>query len=759
MPGSQGAAAPLQSDTVASAVPAAGDTAGLRGTIRIRHCQNIRVIVPYGLLFLFLIALLWPLLLGRSLYWGDLLLYFEPMLQFARGTLQGGRIPLWNPAILCGQPFLGNPQMSVFYPTTLLLPFVPVWLFVSLNTGLHLFLCGAFAYRFLQRWTLGRAAALSGALVYMGSACLVGRIQFPPMIQTAVYFPLLLLCLDACIDSPGVRAWLALALTAALTILAGHAQFAYLIFACGLMYAISRLWRRRRQNEEMPGRPWPHLGIRLAPLLGAFLVGLFAAGAQALPTLQLFRDSAREQMTASQANRFVLEPAHLLTLIMPRFFGHPGSADYWGGGNAWEPALFVGWLPLLLIGYAIGRCGREKQVRFWAIIAFVGIWLAFGKAGGLYWLAYLLVPGISNFHDPARFLFLTTFASAVLTAVGLDAIRLRWRRTNVALFALPCIALPLWYYGQDWNPTTEPAALKRDSTVLRKELKPLRNGRVYSPRRELVWDRYVNYGDFGPSDSRTMAAFLATLVPNTGMQIGIFEASGYEPVPIEASTQLDGLTRKALRRGEPNASHLLSLLQARTLLLPTGASVIDPRLPRVVSGGRVYQSNPGALPPAWLVRRMRRVDGTRRLLTALADPDFQPKKTVLLTGNAPPGYPMEWGPGPASSSTVSLRTPVVVETQRLTSTGMVVKAGDSPAFLVYASAAYPGWKAAIDGVQTRLYRADGALLGVYVPPGRHRVRLWYGPDVYRAGLYLSLLTSAALIAIGMVFKPKVRRRI
>src|SRR5580700_12295893 len=67
-------------------------------------------------LLIFTLALLWPLVCGRSLYWGDIMLYFEPMQRFAAAELKSGRLPLWNPYLLCGQPFLGNPQMGVFYP-------------------------------------------------------------------------------------------------------------------------------------------------------------------------------------------------------------------------------------------------------------------------------------------------------------------------------------------------------------------------------------------------------------------------------------------------------------------------------------------------------------------------------------------------------------------------------------------------------------------------------------------------------------------
>jgi len=66
--------------------------------------------VPIGLLILTLIYF-WPQLMeGRVLYWGDIGLYFAPMSEFLRVNLRVGRLPLWNPLILCGTPYVGNPQ-------------------------------------------------------------------------------------------------------------------------------------------------------------------------------------------------------------------------------------------------------------------------------------------------------------------------------------------------------------------------------------------------------------------------------------------------------------------------------------------------------------------------------------------------------------------------------------------------------------------------------------------------------------------------
>jgi hypothetical protein len=716
---------------------------------------------PYGVLLLFTAALLWPLCIGRSLYWGDITLYFRPMLGFHQEELRQGRLPLWNPYILGGQPFLGNPQMGVFYPMSLLLPFLPVQVFLSLNSVLHLFLCGAFMYLFLCRWTVRRVPALAGAIVYMGSACLVSRLQFPPMIQTAAYFPLLLVCLDGCLDRS--RHWEALfgvAITVGLLVLAAHPQIAYLSLVCSLCYALMRLlsqwhqgWGRREKGEAR----W--VAGRLLPLIAAGAVGLLLTSVQILPALQLLTESPREEMTTGQANRFFLEPMHLLTLIAPRFFGNPASGDYWGGGNAWEPTVFVGWLPLLCIGYAVARCGREALVRFWAVVALLGLWLALGTAGGLYWLAFNVVPGLSNFHDPARFLFLMTFSFAVLSAVGLDALRARtqararWRGAGMSLLALPGVALPLWWYGQDWNPTI--SGIGHRVLEIRSGLIPRPGvGRLYLPAHELYWNRYIKegYSDYGPTDARYLTGLRDTWMPNLGMEARLEAASGYEPVPISAPAALDGLSRLALKRGEPNLSRLLSLLNGNPLVLPVRLPAADPRLQAAGTQAQIsLWRDRDALPRAWLVRKTRHIEGKMRISAALAAPDFQPSETAIVSGQEGDRFALEWGSGgvralPTAPVTLREETPVY--------TDMQADAGAAPAYLVYASTAYPGWRVTVDGRPSILSRTNGANLGVALPPGVHRIVFRYLPDVYRVGLYLSLLACGALAAAaGLLRRP------
>src|SRR5436189_64424 len=57
---------------------------------------------------------------------GDVFTYFYPYWQFRNVALRAGQIPLWNPYIFMGAPFLANSQAGVLYP--------PNWPLIWLDT-------------------------------------------------------------------------------------------------------------------------------------------------------------------------------------------------------------------------------------------------------------------------------------------------------------------------------------------------------------------------------------------------------------------------------------------------------------------------------------------------------------------------------------------------------------------------------------------------------------------------------------------------
>lgn len=62
---------------------------------------------------------------------------------------------------------------------------------------------------------------------------------------------------------------------------------------------------------------------------------------------------------------------------------------------------------------------------------------------------------------------------------------------------------------------------------------------------------------------------------------------------------------------------------------------------------------------------------------------------------------------------------------------------------------HTGWKSFIDGVETKIYRANHGFRGIVVPKGNHKIEFIYRPDSFVISKYLSL-TFSSIIMLGLI---------
>jgi hypothetical protein len=63
---------------------------------------------------------------------------------------------------------------------------------------------------------------------------------------------------------------------------------------------------------------------------------------------------------------------------------------------------------------------------------------------------------------------------------------------------------------------------------------------------------------------------------------------------------------------------------------------------------------------------------------------------------------------------------------------------NQPGMLIVAAAWYPGWRAWVDGQESRVYPVDGIFQGVELMSGKHQVDLRFDPSDFRNGTYVSI---------------------
>ena len=124
-----------------------------------------------------------------------------------------------------------------------------------------------------------------------------------------------------------------------------------------------------------------------------------------------------------------------------------------------------------------------------------------------------------------------------------------------------------------------------------------------------------------------------------------------------------------------------------------------------------------------------------RVLKFMQSRQFMPHAMAVLE-EAPP-FPIE----PSAENAVKIDS---YDIHNITLTAQVAK----PAHLVLSEIFYSaGWKAYVDGEETRIYKTNSILRSIFLKPGRHQIEFIFDPLMFRLGLWLSIGTFILLLLI------------
>ncbi len=370
------------------------------------------LLIPYG-----------PMLFGgQILLTFDAFVYFYPFIAYRDAALVAGRIPLWASEYFLGAPFLANPQTGVLYP--------PNWLTIGIEPpaayafqayghnvlaaiGTLLLARRGLGYGWLPGLTSAAVAGLGGHTL-----SLIGHLN---QLQAAAWAPWILLALGDLWSAPRRRAIARLACLAALQFLAGHAQQVYMTVALAAFWVLLGLI-----PGALPGtEPRPSVQGRLRQVPGIVASGALAAilalaivAPQLLATAETAAVGIRaDGLTFRDAVAVSLPPWYLWRALLPAAQASLAPPSEW----ATAPGLAA----LLLAAVAIGSGARRGFVFPLAAMALVATTLAMGQFTPLYRVLFEVVPGFDLFRVPARWLFLTGFAVALLAGAGVETVRSR----------------------------------------------------------------------------------------------------------------------------------------------------------------------------------------------------------------------------------------------------------------------------------------------------------------------------------------------
>jgi hypothetical protein len=733
--------------------------------------------------------------LGSNFELSDSITQFHPFLLHARRALPG--VPLWNPYLMGGRPFLANSQAAVFSPFSLPAYVLPFWHSLALIQMLKVFVAAMGAFVFGRSLGMRFAGALAAGAIFGFSQALVDWASWPHTSSWAL-LPWLLVLVERLVRRPGTPIAAGLAVLVALVWFGGHPESSVDVIAAAVAWFAFRLLQR---------------GVRRRAALLAFgsalLAGTCLAAISLIPFTELLLSSWDYDSRRGSFGAEALDTQYLRAFFMPDWWGRPtqGIIAPFATIPVYGHAYYAGALSLILAAGAL--VGRPRPERIALVAAgLLGLLALAGVEPIFSVVAELRGPGKMD-----KLFFYVVFCIAMLAGFGLDdlgePLATRVRPLLVAgliVLAVPAIwaladgAFSLSLLGAAFAAgaglgAADPAHLAdaaeaaeiRMGALLgwlalagagfglvwwrsRGRLGPsafaagaislivldlLKVGMGYNPTIPATQALQPSTGALRYLESRRPARFagldgsnllgLPALAPNLAMRYGLYDARGYD-FPAErrfARLWSDNVSpvlpepRFSFPDPTPRALRALGLLSVRSIIQDVREEPLSgPGLRLAYQGddARIY-ANEYALPRAFVVGAQRVVAGEAAARSAIRA--GLEARDVVLTEHPITDLPR--GPAGGSAGTAALssyapeRVSVSVTARR-------------PAMLVLTDTYFPGWRAEVDGAPARVHRVDYMLRGVSVPPGSHRVEFAYRPTSWRAGWIVSLVAALVLLA-------------
>jgi hypothetical protein len=712
---------------------------------------------------------------------------------FTADQLRHGHLPLWNPCVFCGMPYLGWAQTAVLYPTNWLDLILPLARSINFGIAFHVFLAGLFTYLWgLRRGLHPVAAVMAGALfMFSGSYFLHVYAGHLSLLYAIAWTPLVFASVDEWIRTRTLGWVLAGMAVITMQIFAGDFQACFYTAVAAGLFLFSELIGSQ------------HRVMVLLGFLGMYAGAAVLGAVQLLTSFQAASESIRSSgVTYDFASMVSFAPENLLTVLVPRFFGNGIGAPYWGRWYPWEMCLFIGVSGLALAVYGAVRGKRELRRGLILLLA-ITLVLALGANTPLFKLLYRWAPGFDRFRANAKFIIEASLFMVMLAGAGLDRL-LRDPKGNkwfalglfVAGIIVVCAELELRSAAlapesTNWwtrtmtavHATREsylPAASAADPTFTR-------HAGVFASRCLFVAavellvlsglalfagvSRWVVYAvalmaiaevfvfartslstfDLAYAEAPKLKAFLAQRpgdyrifyqrIPNIAMWLSKEDVWGYAPLTLKRYTEFMAFTQGQSPEGADQYVEFSRFHPLYAMLRWRYAFLANKDGDQILTGNAV-------MPHLQLVQQYRVISGRDQILQAMDSPSFDPRQQVIL----------ETEPNPAPQPSTEKETVTLIDSS---ANQLTVEADlPHPAILLITDAYSDGWRAhPLEGSVQHTYDvlpANYVLRAIPLSQGHHHILIEYKPVGFRVGKWISIASVFGFVFVSVYYLWKNR---
>lgn len=725
----------------------------------------------------------------------DVLRQMYPWKTLVTTLLKTGQLPLWNPYNFSGAPLLANFQSAVFYPFNIIYLWFPQTAAWTISAFLQPLLAALFTYFYARKIGISIVGGLFASLSFAFSSFMIVWIEYNTIGHVVLWLPLILLASERLLDTTSIRWYIVFIFALVASLFAGHVQ----IFAYLLLFIITyAMWRFREKHAL---KDWKKNTHKLLTLGVMVLLALGIGAVQLLPGIELLRESARVSHAYDfLINKILIQPWQLVMFIIPDFFGNPATHNYWPNDTYIGKMISIGIIPLFFM--LVLRKVKEPLVKFF-VTASIVIIIAVTR-NPITMVLYATPLPVLSASAPTLSVFLLVFSLSILAGFGVDV----WRKfifsrkqyvriiaPIFALFIFLWIGVFFMHTSQAFSTYagiafrnllygTVVALSTLVSLFLGTQIRQIKNSifiLLFLLHVFTLWRSFDKFNPFVPEQlvfpNTEVLTFLketagidrfwgyggASVDANFATQYSLYSPDGYDPLyprwygafihssrdgklftNFSKETRSDAIVVRGFGKenfmNNPYRLRVIDILGVRYVLDRQENGATQETFPserfRLLyekDGWKIYE-NKKALPRVFLATDYKVFGREEEFGKIFFSQDFDLSKTILL----------ERDYGKLVTNSDQFRGNVVVKEYK---TNNIVFATNAPGnrILFLSDTYYPGWKAFVDGKETKIYRANYAFRAVAIPQGSHAVTFTFSSSSVKIGSLISIGSFFVLI--------------
>ena len=714
----------------------------------------------------------WEFILGTKSFTSDgqLAAYSEP-------------VRLWSSVWATGWPVIGDPVSMSFYPVRIILD--------KLGAPFDIFVFSAFVisaigmYFFLCSW-LDELSASFGSLVFALSGWMLVHLGHTSMIHASAWLPWIMLGIDKMhqrLDRSACLGVLIAGVAVVMSVLSGHSQITLYTMLLVITYLLYKFFESRN---------W--LSLSLSTFV--CVLGVSMSAFVLVPTAEWVGVSQRSDISTKQIFEYSLPVSEIPGLIFSLVYGSTPygwfAQDYIKPSHAGETLTFF---PIVATVFALfsalGPCRGKLQVTFWLTVA--GIFFLFALGDQFPPTAIILenVFPFNLFRAPARYMLIVTFCFSVLSAIGFFFILKNYiastkiRLANMIISVVLVLGFAAITIQQIPRAPTSmgpifPVLLTFSLAIATLQLIRIRGdvsrSRAFTSTAfaifsvnigvmayQLPWNIYSARDHQEVQQPKWVQVFKENLGsqyralamegwqsqvfnPDESRLHGVSVLGWYGPLLNEKLAEFAGLTnggwvqRSVLSEGDASLD-LLSVRYVSLRDIDTNLVESAPGrwLKRMAYDREVIYENLRVLPRARVVCDVEAISDEKdfRISVLLKGAEISSPARAFLNDIQEMPF--------IGSSTCNAEVASIADLGD--EINVQVRLRENSGLLVLSDLWYPGWRAYVNGRETRVLRVNNVSRGILVRQGENTIKLIYAPSAFNMALAVAILAFAIFMAM------------